>query len=283
MIREAVANSDANALADIVDSLAINDALRELTHLAPTDRDQAMAALPAELAAELIEEAPVELANELLGRLDAPTAANIVDELHSDARADIIAELEEETANAILDVMVESDAAQARRLASYDPDSAGGLMIEEVLTFHDRDRVGEVFRRLAADDEDFEGYQRHHPDILDAADQLVGVVSLPEMLSVRRTTELRQIMTEPLTVLLETTLDDLRDFFDKHAFPAVPVVSAEHKLLGVVSRQACRACYSFLARQGAIACVSLKSKCCQNCALMRSPPIQCLNHSGEES
>lgn len=237
-IREALENDDADALVRVIDELSVSEALRELTHLPDESRDAALAALPIELAATLVEEAPIELASTLLEGLEARTAAGIVDELHSDVRADVIAELTEEKAEAILAELDASDAAEVRRLVAYDPETAGGLMVVEVLTCRDTDEVGSVFRRLASDEEGFERYQRHHPYVVDRQGRLVGVVSLPEMLSVRRSTHLAEIMTEPLRLGAEATLDELQDFFEKHSFPAVPVTDPDGLLLGVVSREA---------------------------------------------
>ncbi|MEZ5651698.1 MAG: magnesium transporter [Burkholderiaceae bacterium] len=237
-IRRALENDDADALVRVIDELSVSEALRELTHLPEETRDAAIAALPAEMAASLVEEAPIELASTLLEGLDAATAADIVDELHSDTRADVIAELDEEHAEAILAELGASEAAEVRRLAAYDPETAGGLMVVEVLTCRDTDQVGSFFRRLASDDEGFERYQRHHPYIVDAGNRLVGVVSLPEMLSTRRAAPLSEIMTTPLRVGVDATLDELQDFFEKHSFPAVPVTDEQNRLLGVVSREA---------------------------------------------
>ncbi len=236
-IRQAVETDDTEALVRVIDELSVSEALRELTHLPDETRDAAILALPTDLAATLVEEAPLELASTLLEGLPAETAAGIVDELHSDIRADVIAELDEAHAEAILARLDASDADQVRRLAAYDPETAGGLMVEEVLTCRDTDQVGSFFRRLASDEEGFERYQRHHPYIIDGGRRLVGVVSLPEMLSTRRSAPLSEIMTEPLRVGVDATLDELQDFFEKHSFPAVPVTDDAGRLLGVVSRE----------------------------------------------
>ncbi|MEZ5659804.1 MAG: magnesium transporter [Burkholderiaceae bacterium] len=236
-IRHALETEDADALVRIIDELSVSEALRELSHLPDETRDAALASLPVEMAASLVEEAPIELASTLLESLEISKAADIVDELHSDTRADVIAELDQDRAEAILAELDASEAAEVRRMAAYDPETAGGLMIVEVLTCRDTDQVGSFFRRLASDEEGFERYQRHHPYIVDGGNRLVGVVSLPEMLSTRRSAPLSEIMTTPLRVGVEATLDELQDFFEKHSFPAVPVTDEENRLLGVVSRE----------------------------------------------
>ncbi len=231
-------NSDPDGLMKLLEPLSFSDALREILHLAPEQCDRVLSMIPAEMAAEYIEEAPSELAADLLERLQANTAAGIIDELDSDVQADIIGELGEEDAAAILAEMDAEDAEDVRRLAAYDNDEAGGLMIAEAFTFHEADTVAEVLRRLASDEDDFERYRGQHPYILDTNEIPVGVVSLRGLLTARRSSRLTDIMVQPLTVSVDTSLDDLRDVFDKHPFLGVPVVESDGRLVGVVSRSA---------------------------------------------
>ncbi len=237
-IRQFLEDDDAAGLEALLAPLSLSDALRELLQLDPEERDRVLSMIPSEMAAELIEEAPNELAVELVERLEAGKAADIMDELDSDVQADVIAELDEEDAEAILAEMDAEDAADVRRLAAYEDETAGGLMVAESFTFHERDTVTEVLARLATDEEDFERYRGQHPYILDAGDRPVGVVSLRGLLTARRSALLSEIMVPPLTVTVDTPLDDLRDIFDRHPFLGVPVVEADGRLVGVVSRSA---------------------------------------------
>jgi len=130
------------------------------------------------------------------------------------------------------------DAADVRRLAAYDDDTAGGLMVAEAFTFREAETVAAVLRRLTSEEEDFERYRGQHPYILDVNGRPVGVVSLRSLLTARRSALLSEIMIPPLTVPADTPLDDLRDIFDEHPFLGVPVVEADGRLVGVVSRSA---------------------------------------------
>ncbi len=238
ILKRLVANNDTDALAKLLGELPLSEALRELLELSWDERTQVLSTLPSELAAAFIEEAPDELAADLVERLDAYKAAEIIDELDSDVQADVIGELEEEDAEAILAEMDEDDAADVRRLAAYEDDTAGGLMVAESFTFASTDTVGQVLRRLSDGDEDFERYRGQHPYVIDECNQVVGVVSLRSLLTSSRAGRLAEIMVEPLTVRVDVALDDLRDIFDKHPFLGMPVVEADGSLVGVVSRSA---------------------------------------------
>jgi magnesium transporter len=237
-IRLLLESDNVAELVELLEPLPLSDALRELLQLAPGERDRVLSMVPAEMAAELIAEAPNELAGELVERLEAETAAQIFDELDSDVQADVFGELDADDADAILAEMDADDAADVRRLAAYDSDMAGGLMVAEAFTFREAETVSAVLGRLASEEEDFERYRGQHPYILDTNDCPVGVVSLRGLLTARRGVRLSEIMVEPLTVRVDTPLDDLQDIFDKYPFLGIPVVEADGRLAGVVSRSA---------------------------------------------
>ena len=237
-IRAAVAENDSLRISELLDPLPYSEALRELLSLPPEDRDVVLQLVPAELAAELIEEAPDEMAADLVERLQPERAAEILDELDSDVQADVIGEMDSEDAEAVLSEMDEEDAADVRKLVAYEYDTAGGLMMSEVFRFSDTQTVGKVLRTFASEDDDFERYRGQHPYITDEQGRPVGVVSLRGLLTAKRSAPLTDIMTEPMTVSVDTPLETLEDIFDEYPFLGVPVADADGLLVGVVSRTA---------------------------------------------
>jgi magnesium transporter len=237
-LRDAVEAGDAEAIVNLLDPLSYSDALREFLTLTPEDRDRVLELIPAELAAELVEEAPNEVAVDLVERLEPERAAEILEELDSDIQADVIGEMDSEDAEAVLSRMDDADAADVRRLAAYEDDVAGGLMMAEVFRFEDTATVGKVLRALASDDDDFERYRGQHPYVVDPDGRPVGVVSLRGLLTAKRSARLTEIMVPPVTVRVDTPLDKLEDVFDEHPFLGVPVIDELGKLVGVVSRSA---------------------------------------------
>ncbi|WP_264210729.1 hypothetical protein [Leisingera thetidis] len=78
-LSRARAEPDGTALADVLEPLALSEALREPTNLPPEDRSLALSLLPAARAAEIVEAAPNELAASLVVGLESGTAAGIID------------------------------------------------------------------------------------------------------------------------------------------------------------------------------------------------------------
>ena len=237
-LREALQADDSQRLKAIFEELTLSDGLRALLQLDVDERADVLAALPPELAAELVTEAPNEQAVELVENLEAEDAAGILEEMDSDLQADVIGELDKDDAEAILAEMEPEDAAEVLRLVEYEDDTAGGLMIAETFSFPSIATVAEVLRRLTSEDEDFERYRGQHPYIVDADNRLIGVVSLRNLLTARRSKPLTEIMVAPLSVATGATLEELQDLLDEHEFLGLPVVDDVGRLVGTVSRPA---------------------------------------------
>ena len=111
-------------------------------------------------------------------------------------------------------------------------------MLAEAFTFHADDTVGDVLQRVVAGEEDFERYRGQHPYVIDEAARPIGVASLRSLLTAGRRTFLKDIMVDPMVVPVDMPLADLEDIFEMHPFLGLPVVEADGRLVGVVSRTA---------------------------------------------
>ena len=237
-LEAALAQGDGAKLSALLDGVTISEALREVLEFDPEERDQIISLLTPELASRLIDEAPIELAGDLMERLETQKAVEIFDELDSDVQADVIGELDKKDADAILAGIDPADAAGVRRLAVYNKDTAGGLMLADAFTFRDNQNVGAVLRSLASDNEDLERYNGQHPYIIDGENHPIGVVSLRGLLTAKRSAPLTDIMVKPMTVAADASVDTLQDLFNDYDFLGFPVVDENGALVGVVTRQA---------------------------------------------
>ncbi len=237
-LRDLALAGDRRALEILLEELPPSEAVRALLRLNPEDQQRLLTTLDPSDAAELIEEVPDHHAAEMVERLPAVEAASILQELQSDDQADLIGDIDREGAEAILAEMAPEAAADVRRLAEYDPETAGGLMMTEVFAFDDSATVRDVLNQLTSESADLESYRGQHPYVVSRSRELLGVVSLRNLLLSRRDTLLTAVMATPLTLGPGATLDEIEDFFDAHGFLGVPVVDERNVLLGVVSRTA---------------------------------------------
>lgn len=230
---------DAVALADFVSSLPASERALALNRLDPSDRIRLLELLRAEDAADLIRVLSEVQAAAVLATLEPDTAAAIVHELPSDEQADVIGDISDRDAEAILDALPSEEAQAVREMSAYDDEVAGGLMVREMLKFRPHMTVGDVIAELNNHAEIYSDFDVRYAYVCEDDDRLVGVLPMQQLLFVKRARRLSDLMiASPLSVGDQTSLEDLVEFFDEHAFVGVPVVDEMGILKGVLHREA---------------------------------------------
>ncbi|MGD1916617.1 MAG: magnesium transporter [Phycisphaerales bacterium] len=238
----AVESGDAPICTDWLDKASAEETVHAVSAMTVDEQARLLALLPCETAADVLEVLPrVQAADaiEALGVRDHDRAAEILEALSSDERADVFAEMDESKAGAILGALPEDIADEVTRLASYEDDAAGGLMLTEFLAFKDAMTVAGVLDDMEANAERYRDYNIQYSYVVDEAGVLTGVIPIRSMLLAPRDTPIRDVMLpDPVTVADTTDFDQLRGIFDDHGFLALPVVGEDGRLLGVVERSA---------------------------------------------
>ncbi|MEQ8771115.1 MAG: magnesium transporter [Phycisphaerales bacterium] len=234
---KAIEGGDAPACAAWLEAASRADAIHDLATLDASERASLLRLLPAEAAVDVISMLPEELGVAAVESLEPVEAAAIIDLLPSDERAALVRELEEDNADAILAELAEHVAHETRRLAGYDEDTVGSLMLTEYLAFRDSATVREVLADLEANAEAYRDYNIQYTYVIDANGGLLGVLPLRNLLLARRGSTLGEVMIpDPVRVVDTGSLDVLRDVFTEHPFLGLPVVSEGGVLVGVVER-----------------------------------------------
>lgn len=180
---------------------------------------------------------PPEQSGPIIGALDPARAASLIANLHSDERVDLLAAVEEEARTAIQSLFPAETRRNAALLLAYPPDTAGGLMETEYLSYRVSDRVRDAIRDLRANQKRYAEIGVQYIYLLDESARLVGVAPIRDlMLSPEDASLATLIKREPVTVLDSAPLHDVALAFDENPFLALPVVDASGTMLGVVNR-----------------------------------------------
>jgi magnesium transporter len=160
-----------------------------------------------------------------------------MDEVDSDARADIFAVLNDDDREAILRQMSPDEAQDARALLAYPPNTAGGLMITEYLSYNARLSVEDVLKDMRENAERYSDYAVQYVYVTADDGKLEGVIRLRDLVMMPGSAPLSKIMiANPYHVTVSDTLEYLEQFFNRHVFFGMPVVDNFGKLVGVVQR-----------------------------------------------
>ncbi|WP_425397687.1 magnesium transporter [Aeoliella sp.] len=238
-LSELVRTGGDDDLSQYIEWLEPREAARAVCELSDEDEVRLLERLVPQQASDLLIDVPEVEAIEAVAALPPETSAAILQQMPSNKQADLVAALAEEDADAILAEMNPTEAIKLQQLASYDPDTAGGLMQTEVVAFRENSTVEQILERMRGDAGRFRQLDIQYAYVVARGRKLVGVLRLRDLLLADDTATAGELMIEdPIALDVETPIAELDEFFDDHAFLGVPVVGAEGRLLGVVTRAA---------------------------------------------
>lgn len=211
-----------------------DDIAEILDELAEEDRVLVFKLLDHETAAGVLYELDSELVTPLMEALGEEHAAEILDEMSTDDAADFLSDLPDAEKNKLLNMMEYSDAEDIQELMDYPKDTAGGIMTTEYVAIRKDitvERAIHVLREFAQEAETV-----YYLYVINELNQLVGVVSLRELILAKSETTVEQVMsTKVVSVNVHTDQEEVAHKVAKYDFLAIPVVDDNNELLGIVT------------------------------------------------
>ena len=232
-----IRSDDPILVQEYLDSLNSEDIVRSMNRLKKGDRRKLMTLLSPQEAADIIDDIHDIQAADIIDDLEVKDAAAILNELQSDDQVDILSEMDMEDAEAIIHNMEPEEAENVRKLIKYEPDTAGGLMITEYLSFDEKMAVGEVVKYLRKNSIRLGDYSIKYIYVV-SGKIFIGVLQMVDLLLSPENKKLSRIVNRnTLTIRDTTTFDELSSFFNTYDFYGVPVLDDQNELVGVVLRK----------------------------------------------
>lgn len=222
---EALVESVPGDAADVLEELSEEAAVELLADMAPDD------------AAVILEEISPELAADILVELPVEAAASALDSMDAEDAADLIGELPEDAAEVVLGAMSPEEADAVRRLLVYPPDSAGGLMSQEIAVLPIGLTMGEAIERIRILNDELEDLSYVY--VIDDEGRLRGVISFRDLVFGRPGAGLDEAMVpDPVSVTAFTDREEVAELVQRYHLFGVPVTDDAGRLLGMVTTDA---------------------------------------------
>ena len=166
--------------------------------------------------------------------LDEAYSASMFSQMFSDDVVMFLSEINPDKAELVLESMDVEKAKQVRSLLSYAEETAGSIMTTEFIHVATTDTVEEVLERLRREAPGTEVI--YYLYVVDSDEKLVGVTSLRELITAAPEQTIEHITnTKVISVPESMDQEDVGRTIKKYDFLAVPVVSQENRLLGLVT------------------------------------------------
>ncbi len=203
-----------------------------LEELGRDERQELLAQLEPETAADALEEMEAGEILALLRESSTEHAAKLIAEMEPDEAVDALRDLEHDEADELLGAMPREKAARLQALLLYREGSAGGLMTTNLVLVRPEQKVGQVRRILRSQAE-------HQADvdgviIVDETGRLVHDLGLFELLVASKDDAVIDVAgpPEPVTVSPDAPLDDVvRRFIDSRG-SSVLVIDDDDRPVG---------------------------------------------------
>jgi len=226
-VREAVSEFHAEDIAELLEDLSAREAI------------SLVRALPNDTAADVVERLSPHRQVLVFNAIDTGRAVELLSEMDPDDRVDLLQELEEDDAAALLAALDrrEPEAAdEVRELVQYEPETAGGLMTTEFASLPPETKVWEAMeaaRRFGREDM---AEMLYYIYVCRPSGELLGVVSLRDLILSEPGQALSEIMTE--NVFHVSAFDDqekVAHAIARYDLGALPVIDQMSRMLGVVT------------------------------------------------
>jgi magnesium transporter len=202
-------------------------------HLGHEDRAAIFNAVNAEVAAELLSEVDPDIKTSIIESMRADKAAEILEEMLPSEAADVLGELEEEQSEQILEEMQPEGKEEVEELLEFRDDTAGGLMNPGFVALAEDSTVAQALEKLRQHDQ-IENL--HSIFLVDEENRLRAAIPLAKLFFAAGDTPLKEFAGDPpLSVQPDEKQDRVAEVFDKYNLLALPVVTENEELIGVIT------------------------------------------------
>jgi magnesium transporter len=188
----------------------------------------------AQPAGEILHRMDPVRAAKLISRIDQGAAAKILSAMAPDDRVDLLERLTPQLHDDLLRQMEAAQAAEARQLEQYPPETAGGIMTTEVTALSSNFTVEQAIAELRRIFK--ESQQLFYVYVVDENRRLVGVLSMRDLILADPHSTLPQIMISSVKAVPATMdQDEVSRLMRSSRYLALPVVDDQSRLLGIVT------------------------------------------------
>jgi magnesium transporter len=233
-VRELIHDGEVAALCDFFADYHPGRIAELIEDLDTDDGDALFRILPPRSRAEILSYLDSPRQVRLVTAMPAKEAAELLHLMSHDERADLVNRLDEDVVDPVFPFLAQAEREDIRRLASYQPGTAGAVMTTDYVTLPPHITVREALelvRREAPDRETI-----YYCYVIDHKRSLIGFVSLKALILSRRAAVIEDIMQRDVIFAhVDEDQESVAQKIDKYDLIAIPVIDANDMLVGIIT------------------------------------------------
>ncbi|MGL4721865.1 MAG: magnesium transporter [Desulfovibrionaceae bacterium] len=206
-------------------SLALEEQIDMLESLSPNVAERSFVELDQHVQSEIFQYLSLERSVLLVARMAPDDATDLLHTLDKDHVQYLLRSISPESAETI------------KKLMTFDSNTAGGIMNTEIVILKDTLSMQEAIQQIHRDMQK-EKEIPYYAYVVNKVNELIGVLSLRDMLLLKASTKLREALSDKrvITLRLELSTKEVARQMLLYNFMALPVVDAKGRLLGAVTQ-----------------------------------------------
>ncbi|GAA0360069.1 magnesium transporter [Bacillus horti] len=187
-----------------------------------------------EQIADLVQELDKPMQLELLLKLGIEKSGQVLDLMDNDDLAQLLDGLSSERIEELLSGMKQEESEIVQNMMNYPPETAGRLMTNRFVWIPQHYTVRETVDKLKS----FAGFSEtiNYLYVIDHDKKLVGVVSYRDIILADEHEKIQDIMySRVISVEAHTDQEEVAQLIERYDFLAIPVVTEEQVLVGIVT------------------------------------------------
>jgi magnesium transporter len=221
-------------ISQLVSDLAPADLADLLNQLTLVEAATVVSMLPGQRVIELFDNPTMRRRAAILEQLEPERSAQLLAGLSADERTDIVRRMGHHPRHLIVPRLSPELRKELEGLLQYPPHTAGGIMTTEFVRLDPKMIVGDAIKHIRTVAREKESIYACYA--MDRAGQLVGAVSLRDLVMAELNTPVAEVMRKkPVTANALDDQEDVAKKISKYNLLAVPVLEQDGRVVGFVT------------------------------------------------
>lgn len=227
-------SGDSDTLLDLLQPLQPYDLSQILGNLDEQECLQLVSNLPIAVAAESLEYLEPEVQYDLLEQLHTSVSSPLLKQMSSDTVVDMLLAIHPYQAERLLRLLPDDYRQKINQLMNYPEYTAGSLMTVDYISVRAYWNIDRTLRHIRKVGHEAEIVSYVY--VTNVRGELVGIVSLKEIILASPDTKIEEIATTDLiSVPAELEQEEVANILSRYDFYALPVVDSQHRLIGIIT------------------------------------------------